>query len=422
MRIVFGFLLIILVSFSHISLINAQKCYLEGKIINNENKEVSGFIDYRNWKYNPVIVSFMADVNETPRTFSPATLRSFSVNNEKFISAVVTIERTPHKFDELLISGERITSEEQVFLRVLVEGETALYYYNEKQSGKHFYMKKGAGGKIIELEQYSAITEIEGKNELVVKDEYKSQLVNLMYDCEIIIPLIHLADYTMEDLTEIVGEYNRCSGKDMYYVAELPSVEFYFVMSAGLSAFHVDFYGSGSYDLAAAEFPVSYRPSAAMGLEIVFPFARKAFSIYNELGISTFDNHDEIHWFNNEDDYENVEMDIGAIDVRLLSAVRYTLPARGLKPYIYAGMVNIYGFNIRNDKTSFIHFYTTETEITDLAIPEYRSYSQAFAAGIGVRYKNAGLDLRYELGNDITSSININSCTNIVFVQAVYTF
>ncbi len=415
-------LFIFLVSVSNISILNAQQYYLEGNIINAENKELAGLIDYRDWKYNPGIIRFIPQGEETPQTFNPSTIRSFSVNNEKFFSAKVTIERTPDEFDELMNARKRIISEEQVFLRVLVEGETGLYYYNEKLSGRHFYVRKGTGSEIIELKRYSAINEIEGEKELVVKDEYKDQLENIMRDCRMIIPLIHLADYTMEDLTELVEEYNRCIGKELDYIAELPSVEFHFVVSAGLSAFHVNFYGSGSDDLAAAEFPVSYRPSAAIGLDIVFPFARKTFSIYNELGISSYETLDEIQWFNNEDDYENVEMNIGATDIRLLSAARYTLPARGLKPYIYAGMVNIYGFSTRNSKKSVIHFYTTEAEQTDIAISEYRRYSQAFAAGIGVRYKNTGIDLRYELGNDITGPINVNSCTSIVFVQVQYTF
>ena len=112
MRIHLKFLFIILVSFVNISLLTAQQNYLEGNIINAEDKELTGLIDYRDWKYNPGIIRFIPQGDKTPLTFSPSTLKSFSVNNEKFISAEVTIERTPDKFDELVYNRERIISEE----------------------------------------------------------------------------------------------------------------------------------------------------------------------------------------------------------------------------------------------------------------------------------------------------------------------
>ena len=416
------FLFILLASLLNISLLTAQKYYLEGNTTNTEGVKQSGLIDYRDWKYNPEIIRFIPDGSKIPLLFSPSSLKSFSVNNEKFISAEVTIERTPDKFNELLYSRERIISEEQVFLRVLVEGETSLFYYNEKKSGKHLYIKKGATGEITELARYSTISEIEGKRELIVKDEYKDQLENLIRDCRMVTPLIHLADYTMEDLTELVEEYNTCIGKEIDYIADLPKIKFHLVVSAGLSAYKVNFYSSDPDDLAAADFSTSYRPSVAAGLDIVFPSSRKAFSIYNELGILSYNTHGETQWYVNEDNYTDVEINLAAIELRLLNAVKYTMPSRGVKPFIYAGLVNIYGFNTGNSKTTFTHFYTTETEQTDIAITVYRRYSQALVAGIGISYRNMNLDLRYVPGNDITSSMDVSSSTSAVFVLAQYVF
>lgn len=406
----------------HASLLGAQKLYLEGAISENENLTRPGLIDYRDWNYNPELIKFIPGGDNIPLTFSPSTITSFSVNNECFISAEVSIDRTPAKMDELLIDGQRVIAVENVFLRVLVDGETDLYYYNERQSGKHFYIRENPGGEIIELERYNTIVDIEGRKKLVTKDDYKDQLENIMRDCRMIVPLVHLADYSSEDLTELVREYNKCMGREVEYIADLPSVEYQVRISAGISAFHLDFFGSGSRDLAAAKFPVNVKPAAAVGLAIVFPFARKTFSVYNELGFQQWETHDDILWYENENEYDDVEINLGGCSIRLLSAFTYTYPARKFKPYVYAGMINAFNMITLNDKTTVAHFYTTETETADVALPDHGRYTQSLAAGFGVSYKNAGIDFRYERGNDITRSINLNSCTNIVFVQLHYSF
>jgi hypothetical protein len=422
MRIFQRYIAVLLLCSVHTSYLGAQKLYLEGIITDNENQTRHGLIDYRDWNYNPEIIRFIPGANDTPLTFSPSTIKFFSVNNENYISAVVTVERTPAGMDELLIDGRRKLAEDNVFLKVLLEGETDLYYLNERQSGRHFYIRKNDGSDIIELAQYNAVADIEGRKKLVTRDEYKDQLKNLMGDCPMLVPLVHLADYTAEDLTELVREYNKCMGQEPDYIAELPSVEYQLRISAGISAFKLDFFGSGSRDLAAAGFPVTYKPAAAVGLDIIFPVARKAFSVYNELGFQQWEVHDDVLWYENENEYDEIEISLGGHNIRLLSVFMYTYPARKIKPYVYAGLVNVFNTITRNNKITVAHFYTTETESTGVALPDYRRYTQSLAAGLGLKYKNAGIDLRYERGNDITRSMNLNSCTNIVFVNLHYSF
>ncbi|MEA1887757.1 MAG: hypothetical protein U9N72_11165 [Bacteroidota bacterium] len=422
MRLYLKFISVFLLTFMNIFLLDGQQYFLEGEIVSAENELLEGFIDYRDWKYNPDIIRFIPDGKITPLTFSPSDLMSFTVNNERFIAAEVTIERTPDNLDELLNVGGRIISREKVFLRVLVEGLTSLYYYNERQSGKHFYIRKDIGGEIIELKQYSVISEIEGQKEVLVQDEYKDQLENIMRDCPMLIPMTHLVDYNRSELTELVEEYNKCLKGEIYYVAELPSVEYEARLSAGLSAFYINFRGSGSDDLVVANFPISHKPYAAVGLNIIFPFSRKTFSVYNEAGIHIYESSDHIQWYESEKVYEDVEMTLGATRICLLNTIRYTYPAKRFRPFIYAGVVNTYSFNITNNKKSVMHFYSTVTEHTSEAIAGHGRYSFSLAGGIGIKYKNAGLDLRYELGRGIKSTTNVSSSTYTVFFLLHYSF
>ncbi|HCC69992.1 MAG TPA: hypothetical protein DEQ09_02410 [Bacteroidales bacterium] len=408
--------------FIRITFLVAQTYYIQGCIVNNNNEEISGLIDYRDWKFNPGTIKFIPGDDNIPLTYDPFTLRSFTVNNEKFISETVSVERIPESYDELKYDRKREISEEEVFLKVMVEGETSLFYYNEEKSGRHFYIKKGRGGEIIELKQYNAIVEIEGNEEVVVKDEYKDQLAGIMRDCSMILPLVHLADYSMKDLIELTDEYNKCMKSEVDYIAKLPSYEFELSLSAGPAAFFIDFYGSGSQDLTAAEFPVSIKPGVAVGLNIIFPFARKTLSSYNELGIGIYRTTAEVLWYVSKNDYENVEIGIGAANISLLTAIRYTYPAPGFKPFLYAGLVNMYSPAITNDKTSVVHFFTTDTENISEAIPGYRRYSPALAAGIGMRYKKIGIDLRYQRPGSISNKINVDSRINNVFLFFSYSF
>ncbi|MDT8402334.1 MAG: hypothetical protein RQ743_11620, partial [Bacteroidales bacterium] len=134
MKIFLKYYAVFLLCFVHTSFLGAQKLYLEGSITDNENKIRQGLIDYRDWNYNPEILRFIPAGGETPLIFNPSAIKSFSVNNESFISATLTVDRTPTKMDELQIDGRRKLAEENVFLRVLLEGESDLFYYNERLS------------------------------------------------------------------------------------------------------------------------------------------------------------------------------------------------------------------------------------------------------------------------------------------------
>ena len=413
---------ILLIIFSVLPHLNAQKCFLEGSITSHENITRRGMIDYRNWKFNPRVIKFLPGDDDIALTHDPSTIKTFTVNNEKFISELVSIDRTPETYDQLKYDARGVIIYQQVFLRVLVEGATSLYCFNDQNSGMHFYVKKGSEGKITELKQYHAIADIEGEVEVVLKDEYKDQLAGIMSDCSMILPLVHLADYNKKDLTGLVEEYNKCMNTGIDYIAEIPSYDLEFSLLAGVSLFSIDFRSTVEKDLTAAEFSYSINPSASIGLNIVFPFARKTFSIYNELGISYYRSAADVLWYENENEYENVKINLGAVNLQLLTAIKYTYPARGVRPFAYAGMVNIFSTGIRNDKTSVSYFYGNENIHDSEAIPGYRQYSPGLAAGIGVKYRNTAIDIRYERPSRITNAIEVESGINIVFLLFSYSF
>ncbi len=391
---------------------SAQEYYLDGSVIDLENYEIHGKIDYRNWKYNPFNIKFIPDGSDLTLTYDPLTLKSFKIKNEKYISATVTVERTPDTYKELSGIKGRIIDTLHVFLKVLVEGDACLYSFNDKISGLHFYFRTNGNGVFNELEYFNAIKEIEGRREVVWEDEYKRQLNRLMSDCSLLKPLIPLADYKWKDLAELVIQYNDCIDAEVNYIAEFPSVKLEFNISAGLSAQYIDFFGSVSADLAAASFPVSMSPYAAIGLDAILPFARETFSVYNELGWHNYNTSASVLWYENEDEYENVDIDLGAKSIKLLTSFVYTYPAKKLKPCIYAGIVNCYAVSFVNDKHSVTHFYSSDTELF-VPATTYRRYSQSLAAGLGLKYKKIKIDFRYERGNSISKSVSVNSYSNI---------
>jgi len=111
--------------FTFATSIYAQKTFQPGKIIIDDNDSLTGLIDSKSETALFKECKFRTDKTSPIITYTPLTIKAFSVSNgtvRKFVRAKIA------------------TNSKYVFLEVLCEGEINLYYYKEGQL--HFFIQK----------------------------------------------------------------------------------------------------------------------------------------------------------------------------------------------------------------------------------------------------------------------------------------
>ncbi|MTI30221.1 hypothetical protein, partial [Xanthovirga aplysinae] len=99
-----------------------QENYLPGSLISIEGDTLKGFIDYRNWDYNPDEIFFKSGEDGEIITYKPKDILGFKVKDEVYVSASVEVELSSIRTNDLTYSPELIINVESVFLQTMFEG------------------------------------------------------------------------------------------------------------------------------------------------------------------------------------------------------------------------------------------------------------------------------------------------------------
>ena len=91
----------------------AQNNYQPGFVVENNGDTVKGSIDYKRWDRSPTKISFKSVTQS--KVYSPLDITSFKVANEIYISAIVDVDRSPHKIAEADNSPNPIYEKDTVF-------------------------------------------------------------------------------------------------------------------------------------------------------------------------------------------------------------------------------------------------------------------------------------------------------------------
>ncbi len=196
---------------SHYS-INAQKEFMAGYVVNNTGDTIRGEIDNQKWVYSPLEIVFRNQniINK----YGLSDIQSFVINNEvTYVRKKISLDITPHKFDNLLESYNRVLVDTTLFLKQLVKGRLSLYYLQDKNGKDHFFIEK-LSDTIQELFDQRLLRMTESGTYIVHLDLYNEQLHDLCEDCSNYSHLIFKYQYREADLTPLVIKYNAFFGDD----------------------------------------------------------------------------------------------------------------------------------------------------------------------------------------------------------------
>lgn len=199
-------LLTVILSFNCYSQISFE----EGYYIDNNDQKVKCLIKNIDWKNNPTEFEYKLSENSETKKATIASTKEFGIYNVlKYIRTSVDIDRSGDKMDDLSNVSDPVFNEEELFLKVLVEGNATLYQYVDVNLYRYFYDKGNSNIEQLIFKKYKTADNQIGEN-----NKFKQQLWNHLKCSSFKMTKFKKLDYNKNDLVNFFVEYNSCNSQE----------------------------------------------------------------------------------------------------------------------------------------------------------------------------------------------------------------
>ena len=372
------FLLTLVLSFQGFSQINFEKGYF----INNSDEKVNCLIRDMEWSSSPSDFTYKLSENGKTERATINSVKEFGIfNNSKFIRKTVAIDKSNEDFNYLTYNKNPTFQEEQLFLKVLIEGKASLYEYLEVGLQRYFYTIDDSNMEQLVFKSYKVDRDLVAKNNM-----YKQQLHNDLKCSTFTTKKLEDLNYSGNDLSRFFIDYNKCNNEE-YTDFRVSKKERPFKISLrpGFKSSSVSMH---NLLLASREADFGSKLGFTLGIELeyVLPFNKNKWALILEPTYQSFKS--ETENYNKEQiisiDYKSIELGLGAR--------HYFFLGQDSKIFINASM-------ILDFTNSYVQFTYTPR---DLRIDGGAN----FAMGLGYKYNDRySLELRYFTDRDILSKI-----------------
>ena len=398
----------------------AQKNFLEGFVVNHDNDTLMGFIDYRNWDYNPTSIRFKYDIKSESTRFSSEDVIAFNVNSELYVSALVETEISAANTNVLSIDPNFILQTENVFAHVLVKGPKSLYQVKTSEGVNCFYTKQDNELVLLKYKKYRSKTR--DKNIILENNKFIGQLRFYLNDCQNIQSKLNGTSYHKKDLIRLFQYYYNCTSTIAEHTksTEKPKLEVGILVGPTFTSLELK--GEEYTDITNADFNNSTDFIAGIFLEIVMPKFQQKWSFNNELVYSSYKMTGYYQDYKNENEYTNTTTTLGYSYIKMNNALRYNYPLGKMGLFFNAGISNGFAIQEINKQSIESKFYSSTTTIEEEALEFTKKYEFGILLGLGVNFKKLLAEVRYERGNGMSNTNKIKSIATRYHVILSYRF
>ncbi|WP_100610654.1 porin family protein [Confluentibacter lentus] len=395
-------LLISIYSFSQIS-------FEKGYYIDNSNQKIDCLIKNVDWKNNPTEFEYkLSDDSETEK-LDINSVKEFSIfEQSKYVRAKVNIERSiSNSTNALGTSGEPVFNEEELFLKVLIEGKSNLYSFSDGNLTKYFFNVDGST-----IEQLIFIKYKTENSDIKLNQYYKQQLwLNLKCN-DISMDDVNNIDFNKNDLINIFEKYNKCNQSEFVnYQSKEKGDMFNLSLRPRLNNSSLEiqtFYPAST--LYAIDFGNNLNFGFGIELELILPFNKNKWGITIEPTYQNFKSEKrKSQTIIANVDYKSIEIPVG---------VRHYFFLNNKSKIFINGL-----FTIDLLFKSKLE-YKRENGVTEDSLQLSNGSNLAF--GIGCKYSNKYiLELRHQTSRDILENYvnrksSYNNSLSIIFGYTIF--
>lgn len=189
----------------------SQITYEKGYFIDNNNQKTKCLIKNVDWKNNPTKFEYKLLENSKSKNATIKSINEFGIGNvSKYVRSTVNIDRSSKSLSSLSSNKTPIFKQENLFLKVLIEGKSNLYEYVEGNLKRYFYSINDLNIEQLIFKKYKTKDGNIGEN-----NRFRQQLwANLK--CSIFkMSAIENVNYKKIDLVRFFTEYSECHNDDL---------------------------------------------------------------------------------------------------------------------------------------------------------------------------------------------------------------
>lgn len=372
---IFAILIVVFSIKSH-SQINFDKGYY----INNKGDKVEGFIKNLDWKNNPTEIEFRLSDDTSPEKIGISTIQEFGIDRfSKYVRCRVQIDRSSSDIDKLTVVREAWFKEEELFLKVLIEGKTSLFSFEDGNLNRYFYSIDD--DEIVQLVFRKYLNK---DNKIATNYGYKQQLWTDLKCPEISRADVEKVSYTKSDLIDFFSKFNQCSQQEFTNFEEYQKKDlFNLSIRPGLNFSSLSIKNSIS-NAGDTDFDNEFGLRIGIESEFILPFNRNKWAIFLEPTYQYFTSEKELntHFIKATVDYSSIELPVG------------------LRHYFFLNENSKLFFN-----GSYIFDFRLKSEVDFEFGTDLESKTRGnFAFGLGYKHNDRYIvELRYQTNREILS-------------------
>ena len=228
--------------------------------------------------------------NVKVETATILTIKEFGIYNiSKYIKSTVDIDKSTENVNDMSTGRNPIFNVEQLFLKVLVEGKSNLFLYENAHLKRFFYQVDNSSIEQLIYKRYKV-----RENKIGENNAYKQQLWKNLICQNISLKNIENLSYGRKNLTSLFIKYNECS--DTKFTTFMPQKKenlFNFTIKAGLSNSTLAIQHNGSFE-RKVDFGDNLGPMFGVEAEFILPFNKNKWAIIIESSYSYFKSEEEL--------------------------------------------------------------------------------------------------------------------------------
>ncbi|MGO3237572.1 MAG: outer membrane beta-barrel protein [Psychroflexus halocasei] len=369
----------------------AQITFEEGYFINNSGQKTTCLIKNVDWKNTPTQIEYKLQENDEAQLKSIETLNEFGINGiSKYIKAKVEIDRSSKNINRLSQNRNPIFSEENLFLKVLVEGQANLYEYNDGNLLRYFYSLKDSEIKQLIYKKYKTVNGDVSEN-----NRYRQQLWSDLSCDGFDQQKLEYINYSKRDLVKQFTKFNDCVESDYINFNAKDKRDFFHLTIKPRFNISSLTFGNSLSDIDPIEFDDETGFGIGIDLEFVLPFNKNKWAITLEPAYQSFKSESSSPTDNIVGDERVAIVDYSSIEIPI-----------GLRHYFYINKKSAIYLNAAYvmdfSMSSSVEF--TRKDGSNLNTIEVKKGNN-IAFGAGYQYnKKFSLEFRYQTNRDILDS------------------
>ena len=257
----------------------SQIIFEKGYFINNSNQKIECLIKNNDWKNNPETFEYKLSENSEPAIADVKSAKEFGIYSiSKYIRSNVKIDKSKENLDDLSYDKEPTYVEEVLFLKVLVEGKSNLYYYVNGNLQRFYYNTDSSAIEPLVYKKY-----LVSENVVEENNQFKRQLWADLKCPTIGINKVENLHYKKNSILNFFMEYNKCSNSNFTrYDGKVKKDLVNLTLRAHLNNSSAYIRNTAYTRNSTADFGSKSTLGFGIEAEYIFPFNKNKWSIFVE--------------------------------------------------------------------------------------------------------------------------------------------